>query len=80
MSQGTAQNVVLGTILVTGAVIAWDNIKKNGKATPTGKGLVAYVILAAGLAIGAGVAPQIVGPFALLIGLSIVVSRVGSKA
>ena len=80
MSQATAQNVVLGTLLVSAAVVAWDNIKKTGKATPTGKSLVAFVILAAGLSIGAGVAPQIVGPFALLVGLSIVVSRVGGKA
>ncbi len=77
MSQATAQNVVIGTIIVTGAVIAWDGIKKQGKAAPTGKSLVAYSILAAALLIGAGVAPSIVGPFSLLIGLSIIISRVG---
>lgn len=77
MSQSTAQNIVLGTILVVGAVVAWDSIKKTGKATPSGRSLVAFTILAAGLAIGAGVAPEIVGPFALLIGLAVVVSRVG---
>lgn len=77
MSEGTARNVVLGTILVTGAVVGWDNIKKTGKASPSGKSLVAFTVLAAALAVGAGVAPGVVGPFALLIGLSIVVSRVG---
>lgn len=77
MSQATAQNVVIGTIIVTGAVIAWDGIKKQGKASPTGKSLVAYTILAAALLIGVGIAPSVIGPFSLLIGLSIVISRVG---
>ena len=79
MSEASAQKAVLGVLLVTGAVVVWDNIKKTGKATPTGKGLVAFTVLAAGLSIGAGGAPQIVGPFAILIGLAIVASRVGSK-
>lgn len=79
MSEASAQKAVLGVILVTAAVVAWDNIKKTGKATPTGKGLVAFTILAAGLAIGAGVAPSIVGPFSILIGLAIIASRVGTK-
>ena len=61
-------------ILVTAAVVVWDNIKK------TGKGLVAFTILAAGLAIGAGVAPSIVGPFSILHGLAIIASRVGVKS
>ena len=80
MSEAQAQKAVLGVILVTAAVVAWDNIKKTGKATPTGKGLVAFVILAAVLSIGAGLAPSIVGPFSLLVGLAIIVSRVGSKS
>lgn len=80
MTEASAQKAVLAVILVTAAVVAWDNIKKTGKATPTGKGLVAFVILAAGLSIGAGVAPSIVGPFAVLVGLAIVVSRVGGKS
>jgi membrane-associated phospholipid phosphatase len=79
VSADTAQSTVLGVILVVGAVVAWDNIKRTGKATPSGKSLVAFTILAAGLAIGAKAAPSIVGPFALLIGLSVVVSRVGTK-
>ena len=77
MSPQTAQQTVLAAVLVTGAVIAWDNIKRTGKASPGGKQLVAYTILAAGLAILAGVAPQIGGPLALLIALGVVVSRVG---
>ena len=80
MSQASAQQAVLVVLLVCGAVIVWDNIKKTGKATPTGKGLVAFTILAAGLSIGAGIAPQIVGPFAILIGLAIVASRVGGPS
>lgn len=77
MSEAQAQKAVLGVILISGAVVIWDNIKKRGKALPSGKSLVSFTILAAGLAIGAGVAPSIVGPFAVLIGLAIVVSRIG---
>ena len=77
MSEASAQKAVLAVIIATAAVVTWDNIKKTRrKATPTGKGLVAFTILAAGLSIGAGVAPSIVGPFAILIGLAIVVSRI----
>lgn len=78
MTEAGAQKAVLATLLVTAAVVAWDNIKATGKATPSGKSLVSFVVLAAGLAIGAGLAPSIVGPLALLIGLSIVVSRSGN--
>lgn len=76
MDKAAAQSTVLGVLLVSGAVIGWDNIKKNGKASPSGKSLVAFVILAAGLAVGANAAPSIVGPFSLLIGLAVVVSRI----
>jgi hypothetical protein len=77
VSPQTAQQTVLAVVLVTGAVIAWDNIKRTGKASPGGKQLVAYTILAAGLAILTGVAPQLGGPLAILIGLGVIVSRVG---
>lgn len=77
MSDAAAQRTVLAVVLVTGAVVAWDNIKRTGKASPGGKQLVAFAILAAGLALLAGVAPRIGGPLALLIGLAVVVSRVG---
>ena len=80
MSEASAQKAVLAVIIVTGAVVVWDNIKRGKKATPSGKGLVAFTILAAALAIGAGVAPSLVGPLAILIGLSIVISRVSPGA
>jgi len=79
MSEAQAQKAVLGVVLVAGAVVVWDSIKKTGRATPPGKSLVSFAILAAGLAIGAGIAPSIVGPFAILIGLAIVVSRIGNN-
>lgn len=79
MSEATAQKAVFATLVVSGAVVVWDNIKKTGKALPPGKTLVAFVMLAAALAIGAGVAPSIVGPFAILVGLAVVVSRIGGK-
>ena len=78
MTEAGAQKAVLGMLLVTAAVVSWDNIKQTGKASPTGKALVSFVVLGAGLAIGAGLAPSIFGPLALLIGLSIIVSRSGN--
>ena len=78
MSQATAQNVVIATIIVTGAVIAWDGIKKTGKASPSGKTLVAFTMIAAILLVGVGIAPELIGPLALLIGLSVIISRVGA--
>ena len=77
MSEATAQKTVLAVALVGGAVVVWDNIKKTGKASPGGKQLVAFAILAAGLAVGASLVPSIAGPLALLIGLGIVISKVG---
>jgi hypothetical protein len=40
------------------------------------KTLVALVLLAAGLAVGVEILPEIVGPLALLMGMAIVISRV----
>lgn len=77
MSPAAAQQAVLAVVLVGGAVVAWDSIKKTGKASPGGRQLVAFSILAAGLAILAGVAPSIGGPLAILVGLAVVISRVG---
>lgn len=76
MGEATAQQIVLAVVLVGGAVVVWDSIKHTGKASPGAKQLVAFSILAAGLAIGAGVAPSIFGPLALLIGLSVVIAKV----
>ncbi len=79
MSEASAQKAVLASVLVAGAVVAWDSIKKTGKASPGAKPLVAFAILAAGLAVGASVAPQAAGPLAILIALGIIISRVGVK-
>lgn len=79
MDQASAQRTVLAVVVVAGAVVAWDNIKHKGKASPSGKQLVSFAILAGGLAVGASVAPSIVGPLAILIGLAVVISRVGGK-
>ena len=76
MSQSEAQKVVLASVLVSGAIIVWTDIKGTGKATPTGKTLVSFALLAGVLAIGAEVAPGIAGPFAILVALSIAVSRI----
>jgi uncharacterized membrane protein len=80
VNEATAQKVVLGTFLVTSGVIVYDNLKKTGKAAPPAKTLVRLVVLGAVLALAAAAAPGIAGPFALLIGLAVVVSRVGVKA
>lgn len=79
MGEAAAQRTVLAVVLVGGAVVVWDNIKRTGKASPGGKQLVAFTILAAGLAIGASVAPQFAGPLAVLILLGLVISKVGVK-
>ena len=79
MSEAAAQKAVLASVLVTGAVIAWGNIKNTGKASPGAKQLVAYSILAAGLAVGASVVPSLAGPLAILIAVSILISRTGGK-
>lgn len=78
MSESTAGNVVIAVFVVVTAVVIWDTIKKTGKATPPFKTVVALTILAAGLALGVAVAPSVVGPFALLVGLAIVLSRTGN--
>jgi len=81
VSEAAAQRTVLAAVLVGGSVVIWDNIKKSGgkRASPSGKQLVAFTILAAGLALLAGVAPNIGGPLAILIVLSVIISRVGGK-
>jgi len=76
MGEAQAQQIVLGVVIVSGAILVYDNIKKTGKASPTGKQLVSFVILAGGLAVGASVAPSVVGPLALLIGVAFAISRV----
>lgn len=80
MNQTQAQQTVLAVLLVVGGVVVWDSIKKTGKATPPFKSLVALSLLGAVLAIGAGTVPEVAGPFALLVGLAVVVSRVGAAA
>lgn len=79
MSESDAQKVVLAVVVVTGAVVAWDNVKKTGKASGGGgKQLVSFSLLAGALAVGASVAPGIAGPFAVLVGLAVVISRIGT--
>ena len=82
MNEAQAQKTVLGVLLVSGAVIVWGNLKGSGgtrvlPATDWGKWLVGFLILAAALSIGASAAPELFGPLALLIGLAVVMSRVG---
>jgi hypothetical protein len=76
VNQSDAQKVVLASVIVSGAVVLWTNIKATGKAAPKGRSLVAFALLAGALAVGAEVAPAIAGPFAILIALAVCVSRV----
>jgi hypothetical protein len=78
VNQSQAQNVVLAVGIVTGAVVAKDSFKKTGAATPPVKDAVAFLTLLAVLLVGAQVAPSIAGPFAILIGLAVIVSRLPS--
>lgn len=80
MNQAQAQNVVLGTMIVIAAVVVHDNLKHGRKATPPFGSLVALLVIGGALAMGAAVAPELAGPLALLVGLAVVVSRVGVKA
>lgn len=80
MNQAQAQHTVAAVALVTAAVVARDNFKRTGKATPSFKSVVAFSVLLSAFAVGAEIAPEIVGPFALLTGLAIVLSRLPSGA
>lgn len=81
MSESDAQKTVLAVVVVAGSVIAWDNIKKTGKASGgSGKQLVTFAMLGGALAVGASVAPAVAGPFAVLVGLAVVISRVGGSS
>ena len=77
MSEAAAQKTVLAVLIVGGAIIAWDGIKRKGKATPGGRQLVSLTVLAAALAVGATVAPSFAGPLSVLILLGLVITKVG---
>lgn len=80
MNQAQAEKTVLAVVLVTAAVVLHDNFKKTGKASPPVKSAVSFGLLAGALALGAEVAPAVVGPFALLVGLAVVLSRLPKEA
>lgn len=77
MSSGQAQKLVLTLAIVGGAIVVYENIRKTGKGSPSGKQIVTYATLLAALAIGAELAPEIAGPLALLIGVSFLVAHIG---
>jgi hypothetical protein len=76
MSQSQAKRIATGVFIVTAAVVAWSEIAKKGSPLPSGKTLIALLVLGAGLAVGAEIAPSLFGPLALLFGLAVVVSRI----
>jgi uncharacterized membrane protein (UPF0182 family) len=76
MGEQEAQKAVLAVIVVTTAIVLWDSIKKTGRALPPFKSVVALSLLAAVLMLGASIAPALAGPFALLVGLAVVVTRI----
>lgn len=80
MNQSQAQDTVLAVMLITAVTVAWTDLKKTGHPSPSFKQLIAFVTLGGVLAIGASVAPEIAGPFAILIGLAIVTSRIGAAS
>jgi len=61
---------------VTAGVVAWSEIARKGSPLPPAKTLVALLVLAAGLAVGVEILPEIVGPLALLMGMAVVISRI----
>lgn len=62
------------------AVEGYQGIKTTGKAAPSFKSLTALAVLATVLLLAAEAAPGIAGPFAVLVGLAVVVSKIGAKA
>lgn len=80
MNQAQAQHTVAAVALVVAAVVAHDGFRKTGKATPPFKSVVSFAMILSVLAIGAEVAPQIAGPFALLVGIAIILPRLPKGA
>ena len=77
MSESDAQKVIVGTIVVVGAIVAWQGVKHTGKATPNLKTFTALFVLAAVALLAASFAPSLAAGFAVLIGLGVVTSRIG---
>lgn len=78
MSEEQARKTVLAVMLIVTVIVFWENLVKNGNLLPPGKTIVVMLVLFAGLSIGASLAPEIVGPFSLLVGMAIAISRVPS--
>lgn len=76
MSEADAQKIIVGTIVVVGATVAWHGVKTSGKASPNLRTFTALFTLAAVMLIAATVAPDLAAGFAVLIGLGVVVSRI----
>lgn len=76
MSPAQAKRTATGVFIVVAAVVAWSEIADKGNPLPPAKTLVALIVLAAGLAVGVELIPEIIGPLALLMGLAIVISRI----
>lgn len=77
MSEAEAQKIIVGCAIVCAGVVGWYGLKHGGKATPNLKTLTAGAVLTAALLIGAGIFPQVAGPFAILVTIGVVVSRTG---
>lgn len=77
MSEAEAQKVIVGSIVVTAAVVGWTGIKSGGKAAPNLKTLTAMGVLAAALLLAASVVPSLAAGFAVLTAIAIAVSRTG---
>lgn len=75
MSEQDARRAAMAMLVAVAAVVAWESLKTRGVPVPNFKTTVALVILAAVTFVGVDLIPEIAGPFALLAGLAIVLSR-----
>lgn len=77
MTQGEAQGVVVGAAILSAGVVGWSGIKHGGKAAPSLRVLTAGSLLTAILLMAASVAPDLAAGFAVLIAISVALSRTG---
>ena len=77
MNEATATKVVIGSVVVSAVAEGYYGIRHGLKATPPMRTLVAGAVVAGILLMLASIVPGVAGPFAILIALGIVVTRIG---
>lgn len=78
MNPEDARRTTVAVFLLIAGVVVWENLQTRHSPLPSGKKTVQLLVLAAGLAIGVEIVPELAGPLALLIGVAFAASRLGS--